>query len=278
MTPVKRTTRHTYHDEFDDDVDDLPENRFEEFDDDSPLSTAPASSSATTTRPPPRSHQCPSGRRQELTWKPLEADTSTLKDISRQLQSFLNFHRSTSEPILSRRRGRYRVRTSHRCPGYSRIEVTLTTDILRSAIVSYSSPTPGEICPVCKEVVEEEILSCLCGNFDDETMPTVRCSTCFEWHHRPCVGGFGTEKFVCRRCNVSVYAPLSTRTSPLTRPARARSRSSESRVQGFSCMPAQLQECRTLNNLSISPHRLAFPRTHTRALPNTIIKSILREV
>ncbi|KDR80457.1 hypothetical protein GALMADRAFT_242914 [Galerina marginata CBS 339.88] len=200
-----RHNQHTYHDEFDDDVDDLLENWFEEFADDSSSLAAPASSSATTTMPPPRSPQCPSGRRQELTWKPLEADTVTLKDISRQFQSFLNFHRSSSEPVLSRRRGRYRVRTSHRCPGYSRIEVTLTTDILRSAIVSHSSPTPGEICPVCGEVVKEEILSCLCGNFDDESMPTVRCSTCFEWHHRPCVGGFNTEKFVCKSCNQMMH-------------------------------------------------------------------------
>lgn len=162
-----RHSRRTYHDVFDDDVDDLLANRFEEFDDDSFSSSAPASSSATTRKPSPRSSRCPSGRRQELVWKSLTADTVTLKDISCHFQSFLTYHRSSSEPVLSRRRGRYTARTSHRCPGYSRIEVTLTTDILRSAIVSHSSPTPGEICPVCKEVVEEEILNCLCGNFGE---------------------------------------------------------------------------------------------------------------
>ncbi|KDR80452.1 hypothetical protein GALMADRAFT_154066 [Galerina marginata CBS 339.88] len=184
-----RHSQRTYHDEFDDDFD---ESRFEEFDDNSSSSTAPASSSATTRKPSPRS---PSGRRQELVWRSPAADAVTLKDISRQFQSFLNFQHSSSKPILSRRRGRYTARMSHRCPGYSRIEVTLTTDILRSAIVSHSSPTPGEICPVCTEVVKEEILNCLCGNYDDETMPIVRCWACFEWHHRPCVGCFDTETF-----------------------------------------------------------------------------------
>ena len=37
---------------------------------------------------------------------------------------------------------------------------------------------------------------------ENESMPTVRCSTCSEWHHRPCVGFFDIEqyKFVCGPC------------------------------------------------------------------------------
>ncbi|KDR80442.1 hypothetical protein GALMADRAFT_242885 [Galerina marginata CBS 339.88] len=195
-----RHRQRTYHDKFDDAV---PDNQFGEFNDDSSSLTTPASLSATTSKLSPRSLRCPSGRRQELVWRSLTTDTVALNDISRQFQSFLNFHRSSSESALSQRRGRYTARTSHRCPGYSRIEVTLTTDILRSAIVSYSSPTPGEICPVCREVVtEKEIFSCLCGNLGDETMPTVRCSGCCEWHHRSCVDYFDMEKFVCGRCNM----------------------------------------------------------------------------
>lgn len=164
----------------------------------------------------------PNGRRQELIWKSATQVRVTLDDISLQFQDFLYTH---PPPILNRRRGRYMARTSHRCPGYNRIEITLTPDIGRSAIVSHSSPTPGEICPVCKEVVgEAEVFSCTCGNYgwwhhaclfvfsrlntftDNESMPTVRCSTCSEWHHRPCVGFFHAEqrKFVCRRCQVSV--------------------------------------------------------------------------
>jgi hypothetical protein len=40
----------------------------------------------------------------------------------------------------------------------------LTPDIARSAIVSHLTPTPHEICPVCKEIVKgAEIFACICG-------------------------------------------------------------------------------------------------------------------
>jgi hypothetical protein len=37
-------------------------------------------------------------------------------------------------------------------------------------------------------------------------MPTVRCTSCSEWHHRPCVISFNVEPltFVCERCQVSL--------------------------------------------------------------------------
>ena len=69
-----------------------------------------------------------------------------------------------------RRRGRYTGRTAHRCPGYNRIEITLTANITRSAIVSHSSPIPHEICPVCKQVVKDtDVFNCICGG-DGEWM------------------------------------------------------------------------------------------------------------
>ena len=39
---------------------------------------------------------------------------------------------------------------------------------------------------------------------DNESVPTIRCSTCSEWHHRPCViiSENKDQSFVCRRCNV----------------------------------------------------------------------------
>ena len=142
-------------------MNDLPENRFEELD----LSGAPSSS--TSGRPSPRispQKVLPSGRRQELVWKSPTAEDVSLNDISRQFQNFLNAHLSSSEPALNRRRGRYTVRTAHRCPGYNRIEITLTADITRSAIVSHSSSIPHEICPVCKEVVKcTDVFNCICG-------------------------------------------------------------------------------------------------------------------
>ncbi|EDQ99816.1 uncharacterized protein LACBIDRAFT_334709 [Laccaria bicolor S238N-H82] len=133
-------------DEFD---EDLPGNRFEKLDDNLSSSNAHASPSMTRGRALlAASPRQPDGRRQELIWKSATGVRVTLDDISLQFQDFLYSHPPSSEPILNRRRGRYMARTSHRCPGYNRIEITLTPDISRSAIVSHSSPTPGEICPV----------------------------------------------------------------------------------------------------------------------------------
>ena len=38
---------------------------------------------------------------------------------------------------------------------------------------------------------------------DDESIPTIRCSTCSEWHHRPCISISENkdQRFVCQRCN-----------------------------------------------------------------------------
>ena len=66
-------------------------------------------------------------------------------------------------------------RTAHRCPGYNRIEITLTANITHSAIISHSSPIPHEICPVCKQVVKDtDVFNCICGG-DGELM----CASCF---------------------------------------------------------------------------------------------------
>jgi hypothetical protein len=129
----------------------------------SPTSTNPSpvrSAEKSSERPPPR-RTLPNGRRQELVWNPLTAETHTLSDISSNFQYSVNSHTLSS---LNHRRGRYTPRTSHRCPGYNRIEITLTTDITRSAIISHSSPNPHERCPVCKEIVKDaEIFNCICG-------------------------------------------------------------------------------------------------------------------
>ena len=106
----------------------------------------------------------PDGHRQELVWRPPTHGTIILSEISRDFQYFLNVNISSLEPALSRRRGHYSTRTPHRCPGYNRTEITLTPDITRSAIVTHSSPTLHEICPVCREVVKDtEVFNCFCG-------------------------------------------------------------------------------------------------------------------
>ena len=104
------------------------------------------------------------GHRRELVWKPQDEKNSSLKDISFEFKAFFDRLPPSSEPALHRRRGRYIVRTAHRCPGYNRTEITLTPSITRSAIVSHSTPLPHEICPVCNRVVQDvEIFDCICG-------------------------------------------------------------------------------------------------------------------
>lgn len=104
------------------------------------------------------------GHRRELVWKSQNEKNSSLQDICLEFKAFLDSLTPSSEPALHRRRGRYTVRTAHRCPGYNRTEITLTPSITRSAIVSHSTPLPHEICPVCDRVVQDvEIFDCICG-------------------------------------------------------------------------------------------------------------------
>lgn len=104
------------------------------------------------------------GHRRELVWKSQNEKNSSLQDICFEFKAFLDTLPPSSEPALQRRRGRYTVRTAHRCPGYNRTEITLTPSITRSAIVSHSTPLPHEICPVCDRVVQDvEIFDCICG-------------------------------------------------------------------------------------------------------------------
>ena len=126
-----------------------------------PSAPQPHATLPTASRRPPRK-SIASARRRELVWKSHKNETVSLEDIARQFKSsLLTF---STDLGLNRRRGRYTTKTVHRCPGYNRIEITLTPDIARSAIVSHLTPTPHEICPVCRETVKcAEIFACICG-------------------------------------------------------------------------------------------------------------------
>jgi hypothetical protein len=52
---------------------------------------------------------------------------------------------------------------------------------------------------------EHDHSSCVLTSLaDKESIPTIRCSTCSEWHHRPCVSISENkdQSFVCRRCKI----------------------------------------------------------------------------
>jgi len=252
---------------FDDDedgipCDDVPEDEPKINDDQENLGTTQSASKSASK---PVLKRRPNGRRQELVWRPPTHETIILSEIFRDFQYFLDTNRSSLEPTLNRRRGRYTARTPHRCPGYNRIEITLTPKITRSAIVTHSSPTLHEICPVCGQVVKDtEILNCICGNDDDELMPTVKCSKCFEWHHRPCVHYFDLDprNFICGNCR----QPLHTSTNAVNhgiRPSFVFEESEgakESETGPFQTMPAD----RVPDLSSRFPRRITLNRTEQR--------------
>ena len=104
------------------------------------------------------------GHRRELVWKSQDAKHLSLEDIYFKFKAFLDSLPASYEPALHRRRGRYTIKTFHRCSGYNRTEITLTPSITRSAIVSHSTPLPNEICAVCHRVIQDaEIFDCICG-------------------------------------------------------------------------------------------------------------------
>ena len=153
----------TYTDELDTDHD-LDQDRFEEFEaevETLPAASFTASSIPSSQKPPPKSIRRARPRR-ELVWKYQKHETVSLENIARQFQDFI--FTSSTRLAFNRRRGRYTTKTAHRCPGYNRIEITLTPDIAHSALVSHFTPTPHEICPVCNETVKDaEIFACICG-------------------------------------------------------------------------------------------------------------------
>ena len=164
---------------------DLDRNRFEEINDDAgtqlvdakaPISDVMSSSPSTyrlhaalpttssmsliSSRRPPS----PSARR-ELVWKSKNNETISLEDIAHQFQSFLLTF--STKVDFNRRRGRYTTKTAHRCPGYNRIEITLTPNIARSAIVSHLTPIPHDV-PCLKEICKR--CACICGR-DGKSAP-----------------------------------------------------------------------------------------------------------
>lgn len=119
--------------------------------------TQSSSSSSSTQAPKPR---------RELVWGAQEHSKTSLKSIYQQFGNFLGLRSANNHTIpLQRRRGRKVHGLYHKCSGYIREEITLTTSILDSAIVMHACPTPKEICSICGVVVSEgEVFRCECGS------------------------------------------------------------------------------------------------------------------
>ena len=100
--------------------------------------------------------------RREVQWRlGLGASNRSLGSIARRFGNYLDcFLSSSSDPPLRRIRAPKeaysRLWTSHRCPGYLREEITLTSDVSRSAIISHEYPSQSELCSVCGQLVDYE--------------------------------------------------------------------------------------------------------------------------
>lgn len=105
----------------------------------------------------------------------------TLEQVSQQFGNFLGLRGADDPSIpLRRRQGPNPHRFHHKCSGYTREEITLTSNITDSAIIMHSFPTPRETCLICGEQVSEaELFVCPCGSGESENMWWTKFA--FDW-------------------------------------------------------------------------------------------------
>ena len=89
------------------------------------------------------------------------ASNRNLDSIARRFGDYLDcFLSSSSDPPLRRikasKQTYSRLQTLHQCPGYLREEISLKTDVARSAIISHEFPSPNELCSVCGQIVQHQ--------------------------------------------------------------------------------------------------------------------------
>ncbi|KAJ7052777.1 hypothetical protein C8F01DRAFT_1169926 [Mycena amicta] len=99
--------------------------------------------------------------RREFVWRKLSRGDQTLTMVSRRLGSTFTRLATSLNRLQIRSTSR---KTFHRCAGYLREEITLATRSRNSAILTYDSPSPLEICKVCHQEVRLEVFECICGN------------------------------------------------------------------------------------------------------------------
>ncbi|KAJ7708293.1 hypothetical protein B0H17DRAFT_1191770 [Mycena rosella] len=162
--------------------------------------------------------------RREYVWRTVERGQQSLETISRLIARELEMQL----PSLKRLAG-MDGRGPHRCAGYIREEITLTTTTAGSAVVAHDSPSPLEICSICHEVVgDSENFRCVCGASNPGTQPTVKCRRCNFWSHSDCVPVRNPKKFICWTCSsvpvLPCVVPISHRRRDDSRPRPRRRR------------------------------------------------------
>ena len=96
----------------------------------------------------PKSCRAP---RREVRWLDLGARNRSLESIKRCFQDRLDRFLSSSKSLLRRITSPVESKLRHnlhQCPGYLREEITLASDVSKSAIISHTFPNQSEICSV----------------------------------------------------------------------------------------------------------------------------------
>ena len=98
----------------------------------------------------PKSSQPP---RREVRWVNLGANSQSLESIAHHFQDYIDYFLSSSSSTLRRIRALDDPSAFHTCPGYLREEITLTSEVSNSAIVSHAFADLGERCSFCGKLV-----------------------------------------------------------------------------------------------------------------------------
>jgi hypothetical protein len=151
-------------------TDDSPEREFDIYDrEDFPRATLEdaegttnVSESEDTSNPSnstgkPKSCRTP---RREVWWLDLGGKNQSLESIKRRFEDRLDRFLSSSSNSLLRHitspmdsKLRHNL---HQCAGYLREEITLASDVSKSAIISHAFPSQSEVCSICGQLVQYE--------------------------------------------------------------------------------------------------------------------------
>ncbi|KAK7443464.1 hypothetical protein VKT23_015637 [Stygiomarasmius scandens] len=144
--------------------------------------------------------------RRELMWKQSQRGSKTVSSIARQYRNRLRLaaHPYADSLRLRRFQGGPRRSITHRCQGYGKEQITLTSDVEDAALVLHTAPFPGEKCLICSGVVKEnEDFRCACGRADNGFASTIKCSVCNLWQHGQCAGlNVDPRNFLCPFCDL----------------------------------------------------------------------------
>ncbi|KAF7337592.1 hypothetical protein MSAN_02232500 [Mycena sanguinolenta] len=134
--------------------------------------------------------------RREFVWRTIDRGTQSLDTVADRFTRVLDMKRSSINKISWTD-----VRSTHRCPGYVREEITLAATAVDSAVITHDAPSQREVCSICHQLVGDEDFRCICGDPFPGSYTTVKCQSCKFWSHRDCVGS--QREFICHLCKAA---------------------------------------------------------------------------